>query len=136
MQIQVVGNVPQRAHSTDAGADLVAAHDVVVPVGQVVKVGTGTSVQLPPHTVGLVASRSGHGLKAVGLANGVGVIDAGYTGEIGVLLQNSGKTTFRVKAGDRIAQLVIVPVMYATFEPVDVLPDSERGSNGFGSTNG
>lgn len=134
MKIEAIGRLPQRQHPTDAGADLVADHDATVHVGQVVKIGTGLRVQLPPHTVGIVASRSGHGLKAVGLANGVGVIDAGYTGEIGVLLLNSGDKTFRVKAGERIAQLLVMPVLHPTFEPVEKLADTDRGSNGFGST--
>ena len=97
-------------------------------------VSTGVSVAIPDGYVGLLFSRSGHGLKGISLANSVGVIDAGYTGEIRVTLENHGREPFEVYPNDRVAQLVIVPMITPAFRDVEALPATDRGHKGFGST--
>ena len=134
MEIRFQGRRPVRQHEDDAGADLTAAETVKIPAGGIASVGTGTRVQLPTGTVGVVASRSGlaftHG---VGLVNGIGVIDAGFTGEIRVALVNNSRTPFTVRAGDRVAQLVVMPVWLPTFIEGG-FDQTVRGDAGFGST--
>lgn len=131
-------SLPTYAHAGDAGADLCAATDVRLMPGERVLVGTGVSVALPVGFVGLITPRSGaawrHGLSIV---NTPGVLDAGYRGEIKVcLINHDARTPIDVRTGDRIAQLVIVPVATAEFRPVDSLDDTERGEGGYGSTGG
>ena len=129
-------SAPRRAHADDAGLDLCAAQDAVIPAGGRATIPTGVSAALPAGTVGLVCPRSGlasrHGVTVL---NGPGVVDAGYRGEIAVVLLNTDREQeFRIARGDRIAQLVIMP--FAAVEPVeaDSLEESERGHGGFGST--
>lgn len=125
--------VPYRMHRTDAGMDIRAMKSQVVPAKESAIFRTGVHVQLPPNTAGLLVSKSGlnvrHDITSTGL------IDEGYTGEILVKLFNHGGKDYKVKAGDKISQLVIVPVLY---EDVTVVYDfeqkTERGSDGFGST--
>jgi len=130
---------PLRAHAYDAGADLKAmtAHDI--PPGGMQVVDTGIAVQIPEYFVGLVFSRSGMGKVEVTLANSVGVIDESYRGNIKVMIKNHSKENyFTISKYDRVAQLVIVPIMLATFEPFegtdDDWNDTQRGQRGFGST--
>ena len=128
--------VPQYAHAGDAGADLMSADHVVISPGERVVVGTGVSIALPRGFAGFVVPRSGlaarHGLTIV---NTPGTIDAGYRGEIRVILLNTDRSEpYTVRPGDRIAQLVVMPVMRARFVPVERLPGTERGESGFGST--
>jgi dUTP pyrophosphatase len=129
--------VPSYARAGDAGADLVAAVDMVLaPGGGRAMVPTGISLAIPDGYAGFVQPRSGlaarHGVTCL---NTPGLIDAGYRGELKVLLVNTDPTdAFEVKRGERIAQLVIQRIERADFTPVDVLPDSERGAGGFGST--
>lgn len=132
------GSLPSYAHPGDAGADLCAAADVTLEPGMRALVGTGVSVALPLGHVGLITPRSGsawrHGLSIV---NTPGVLDAGYRGEIKVCLVNlDPHTPIAVRAGDRIAQLVVVPVVTAAFTPVDTLDETARGEGGYGSTGG
>ncbi|PTL73840.1 dUTP diphosphatase [Rathayibacter caricis DSM 15933] len=129
-------SIPGYAHPGDAGADLRASEDVVVAPGRRASVGTGVSIALPDGHVGFVVPRSGLAFKhGITIVNAPGTIDAGYRGEIRVALLNTdAEQAYRVSAGDRIAQLVIVPVVRARFTPVDELPDSVRGLGGFGST--
>lgn len=136
VKIQIVGeNIPKYATAGDAGADLVSAEDVRIPSHQRILVRTGIKIAIPEGYVGLVHPRSGLALKhGITVLNAPGTIDAGYRGEVGVILYNSGVLDFEVKAGDRIAQLVIQKVETAEFEVVDALIDSDRGSGGFGST--
>lgn len=136
VKIQVVGtNVPTYATAGDAGADLVSAEDVRIPAHQRVLVKTGIKIAIPEGYVGLIHPRSGLALKhGITVLNTPGTIDAGYRGEIGVILLNTGALDFEVKAGDRIAQLVIQKVETAEFEIVDALIDTDRGEGGFGST--
>jgi dUTP pyrophosphatase len=127
---------PSYAHPGDAGADLVAAEALVLAPGQRATVGTGVSIALPDGYVAFVVPRSGlaarHGLTIV---NSPGTVDAGYRGEIRVTLLNTDTTeSYPVAVGDRIAQLVVMPVSRARFIPVETLPGSHRGHSGFGST--
>lgn len=129
---------PGYAHPGDAGADLRTRVDLVIAPGERVLAPTGVSLALPFGYVGLVHPRSGlatrHGLSIV---NAPGTVDAGYRGELAVTLVNLDKEHPIILArGDRIAQLVIQKVEYASFEAVDELPGSERGTAGFGSTGG
>ena len=125
-------HLPTRAHPTDAGLDLYAMEGQIVPAKESAKFDTGVSVQLPPNTVGLVLSKSGLNFKHDLTCEGV--IDEPYTGSIQVKLYNNGGYDYKVNAGDKIAQLVVVPVLYVTPEQVDELPTTERGNGGFGST--
>jgi dUTP pyrophosphatase len=129
-------HVPAYAHPGDAGADLVAVETVVLGPGERALVGTGSAVALPDGYVGLVVPRSGLAAKhGITIVNTPGILDAGYRGEIRVILLNTDHSTpYTVTAGDRIAQLVIMPVTRARFIPVDRLPGSHRGEGGFGST--
>jgi len=127
---------PAYAQKGDAGLDLASNMDVVINPGERALVPTGIAVAIPEGHAGLVLPRSGlasrHGLT---MANSPGLIDSGYRGEIVCAVINlDGKTPVKIGRGDRIAQLVIVPI--ATVEPtlVDELPPSERGPSGFGST--
>ena len=128
--------LPTRAHDGDAGLDLYALEDAVLAPGERASVPTGIAVEIPPGQAGLVLPRSGlaarHGISVV---NAPGLIDAGYRGEVRVLLLNTDrKHAFTLSAGDRIAQLVLVRVELPTPVEVDSLTDSERGAGGFGSS--
>jgi dUTP pyrophosphatase len=132
------GIPPQYALPGDAGADLSLAEDVELAPFQRALVGTGVAVAIPEGYAGFVHPRSGlaHRL-GLSLVNAPGTIDAGYRGEIKVNLINLDPTTpLTLRRGDRIAQLVVQPVVRARFVPVAQLPDSERGSGGHGSTGG
>lgn len=129
---------PTYATASSAGADLYAdlKEQLMVNPGENVKIPTGLAIELPSRqVVALVFARSGlasrHGM---GLTNGVGVIDSDYRGEIHVLMHNSGPHPVIINPGDRIAQIVFMPVFHALFEEVAELQDTERGTGGFGST--
>jgi len=128
--------IPTYAKAGDAGADLYSVQDLVIQPGHRVLVKTGIAIALPTGYVGLVHPRSGLALKnGVSVVNTPGTIDAGYRGEIGVVLINHDlNESFGVKKGDRIAQLVIQKVENAKFISVDNLPESERAGGGYGST--
>ncbi len=127
--------LPSYAHPGDAGLDLTAVEGVTLAPGARTAVPTGLAVAIPPGWVGLVHPRSGlarrHGLT---VANAPGTIDAGYRGEVQVLLINLGAETVHVAAGERVAQLLLQPVGLARVVEVDDLGTSERGAGGFGST--
>lgn len=127
--------VPVYANIGDAGADLVSNEGVVVPARGRILVKTGLKLALPIGYVGLVHPRSGLALKhGITVLNTPGTIDSGYRGEIGVILYNSTDADFEVKAGDRIAQLVIQKYEAGIFNIVDSLDETSRGEGGFGST--
>jgi dUTP pyrophosphatase len=128
--------LPTRGHDNDAGLDLYAAESARLAPGARVSVGTGLAVQIPDGAGGLVLPRSGLALKhGVTLVNSPGLIDPGYRGEVRVLLLNTDPTLeFQVSPGDRIAQLLLVPVAHATPLHADALDESTRGEGGFGST--
>lgn len=128
--------LPSRAHEGDAGLDLYACEAAHIGPGERWSVSTGIAVEIPAGHAGLVLPRSGLAKKhGISLVNSPGLIDSGYRGEIRVLLLNTDPAeTFRVVAGDRIAQLVIAPIALA--EPVEApaLAESARGAGGFGSS--
>jgi dUTP pyrophosphatase len=130
------GRVPAYAHPGDAGADLSAAEAVELLPGQRATVGTGVSIALPDGYVAFVVPRSGLAMKhGITIVNSPGTVDAGYRGEIRITLLNTDSTdAYSVAAGDRIAQLIIQPVVRARFVEVEKLPGSQRGEAGFGST--
>ena len=124
-----------RAHPSDAGLDLHSTEDLPLGIGQRGLVRTGVAVAIPEGCVGLVCSRSGFVLKrGLAVANAPGIIDSGYRGEVKVLLHNIGPDTAKVGRGDRIAQLVIVPLVKVLPVATDILPEGDRGTAGFGST--
>ena len=124
--------MPERAHSTDAGADLRTPYDVIVPNKGSVVIDTGVHIELPPNTVGMLKSKSGLNVK-YGITS-EGVIDVGYTGSIAVKLYNHSDKPYELKAGEKISQLVVMPILTPSFELVDELEATERGDNGFGSS--
>lgn len=130
--------LPTYAHHDDAGADLVTAIDVEIAPGERVVVPTGTAIALPEGYAGFVHPRSGLAARSgIGIVNAPGTIDAGYRGEIKVILINHDQATpVRLQRGDRIAQLVVQRVEQVEFVPVESLADSERGEGGHGSTGG
>lgn len=123
---------PTRGHKWDAGLDLFAMHDDLVPHGGRRTFDTGIHIEIPEGYVGYIKSRSGmmvnHGITTDG------TIDAHYTGSIRVCLFNHGGVEYPVKAGDKIAQLVIQPIFLPRLELVDSLDETDRGDGGFGST--
>ncbi len=130
--------LPAYAHLGDAGADLVTTTDVVLAPGERALVPTGIALALPEGYVGLVHPRSGLAARfGVSIVNAPGTVDAGYRGEVRVLLVNlDPQVPVRLSRGDRIAQLVVQQVERARFVEVPALPTSERGAGGYGSTGG
>lgn len=128
--------VPAHAYGDgDAGVDLASVVDVTIRERERVLIPTGIAVAIPPGYGGFVQPRSGLAIKhGITLTNSPGLIDSNYRGEIQVIMQNAGHADFDIRVGDRIAQLVIMPVEHAEFEPVDELPASGRGGGGFGSS--
>lgn len=124
--------MPERAHPTDAGLDLRSPCDVTVHAGGSAVIDTGVHTELPFGTVGLLKSRSGLNVRHGILSEGV--IDEGYTGSIRVKLYNHSGEDYEVRRGDKITQLVILPVVIPELEAVDELCETERGDGGFGST--
>lgn len=130
--------LPYYATAGAAGMDLCACVEepLVIPAGGKARIPTGIAIQLPsPRYVGLVFPRSGLATKhGINLANSVGVIDSDYTGEIQCVVVNGETSDYVVNPGERIAQLVIVPVFQAELKVVEELQPTERGTGGFGST--
>lgn len=128
------GNPPTRAHKGDAGLDLTANENLVIPSGQRRTINLGTAVAIPEGQVGLLCPRSGHAAKhGLTTLTVPGVIDPGYTGDLKIVLYNTDPKPFEVQAGDRIAQLLIMP--YTNLTPVGrPLDTTDRGAAGFGST--
>jgi dUTP pyrophosphatase len=132
----IASRVPAYAHPGDAGADLTSAESLRLEPGQRALVGTGVRLALPDGYVGFVVPRSGLAAKhGITIVNAPGTVDAGYRGEIKVALLNTDAAEpYDIAVGDRIAQLVVMPVPRVTFLPVEELPESARGAGGFGST--
>ena len=129
-------NVPSYSHPGDAGADLSSAEALTLAPGQRATVGTGVSIALPDGYVAFVVPRSGLAAKhGITIVNSPGTVDAGYRGELKVTLLNTDLSEpFEIAVGDRIAQVIVMPVTQARFIPLEKLPVSERGESGFGST--
>ena len=127
--------LPAKAHEDDAGYDLFSREGALIPPGECRLVPTGIALGLPPMTEAQVRPRSGLALKKqITVLNSPGTIDAGYRGEVGVILINHGKESFEVEKGMRIAQMVVSQVMPAQLAEVKTLDATERHEKGFGST--
>jgi len=127
--------LPAYAHPGDAGMDVRSVADMVVPAHGRALVPTGLVMLLPPMYEAQVRPRSGLALKhGVTVLNTPGTIDAGYRGEVGVILFNSGDEDFQVRKGDKVAQIVIAPVTRPEIVETDVVDETDRGAGGFGST--
>ena len=128
-------HIPQKAHEDDAGFDLYASEDFLLKAHGFGCVPTAVSIELPHGTEAQVRPRSGLAARhGVTVLNAPGTIDAGYRGEVKVILINQGEEDFAITAGMRIAQLIPSPVIPAVFEEVTALDDSDRGAGGFGSS--
>ena len=132
----IAREAPVYAHPGDAGAALLSTEALTLAPGQRALVGTGVQIALPDGYAAFVVPRSGLAAKhGITIVNSPGTVDAGYRGEIKVSLLNTDtEHSYDVSVGDRIAQVIIMPVTRANFLPVDVLPESVRGEGGFGST--
>lgn len=124
--------LPVRAHATDAGADILTPRSFLLPARSSAIIRTGVHVELPPETVGMLKSKSG--LNIFHDIVGEGVIDEGFTNEIVVKLYNLGDEPYQFERGDKIIQLVVMPVHYPAIEQVDEISGGERGDAGYGST--
>ena len=124
--------MPIRAHDTDAGLDIRSPIAATVLAKDSVIIDTGVHIELPPNTVGMLKSKSGLNVKHD--ITSEGVIDVGYTGSIVAKLYNHGSKPYQISRGDKITQLVVLPIIYPTIEIVEDLKESERGNGGFGST--
>lgn len=124
--------MPTRAHKEDAGLDLYARDTAIVPAKESCKFDTGVHIEIPPSMVGFLKSKSGLNVKH-GITS-EGVIDEGYTGSIVVKLYNNSGYDYKVNKGDKISQLVILPILKPNLEVVDSLGETDRGDNGFGSS--
>lgn len=132
VQLDEGAHMPTRKHSTDAGYDLYCMEDFIVPAHDSCVIGTGVHIELPKNTVGMVKSKSGLNVNACITCEGV--IDEGYDGEIRLRIYNHGDYDYGFAAGEKVTQLVIMPVLYPTLIKVTKVIGGERGSNGFGST--
>ena len=127
--------LPAYAHPSDAGMDIRSVADMTVPARGRAHVPTGLVVLLPPLYEAQVRPRSGLALKhGITVLNTPGTIDSGYRGEIGVILFNSSDVDFQIKKGDRVAQVVIAPVIQPVIEEAQEIDETDRGAGGFGST--
>ncbi len=124
--------LPLRAHPTDSGADLFALERTVLPAHHIVKVRTGIAVELPENTSGIIWGKSS--VESKGIKAMAGLVDAPYRGELLVCMYNLNDSEFVFEAGQKVAQLVVLPTLYPTFEEVAELSDTSRGEGGFGST--
>ncbi len=127
--------LPRQTHPGDAGVDLRARESATLAPGERTLIPTGIAVAIPEGHVGLVCPRSGLAMRhGISVVNAPGVVDAGYRGELQVIAVNLGDETVTLRRGDRIAQLVVVPLANLGFDEVTELPASTRGEDGFGSS--
>ena len=127
--------LPKRANPTDAGADLFSPIGTIINPNQHKFIDLGIQIELPKNTVGFIFARSGLGSKnGIRPRNCVGVIDQKYRGNLGIMVENSSTSSFEINVGDRIAQLVICPILTPSFEEVDELDLTDDRLGGFGST--
>jgi dUTP pyrophosphatase len=131
-QLQPGAHLPQRAHPSDAGADLRALEAHEIYPGEQKLVDTGVAVKIPRGFAGFIFNRSSQGKKGITIPHSVGVIDSDYRGNLKVLLKNISEDPYTIEPGDRIAQLVVQRVELPTFR--DAWNDTQRGTGGFGST--
>ena len=134
-RIDPAAQLPSYAHPGDAGMDVRSIEELTIPPGGRALVHTGLVMQLPPDAEAQVRPRSGLALKhGVTVLNAPGTIDAGYRGEVGVILANFGEADFQVKTGDKIAQIVVAPVTQSEIVETEDVDETDRGADGFGST--
>lgn len=134
-KLNEAATLPQYEHDDDSGMDLRAIASHTIPPNESALIPTGLAIELPLGTEAQVRPRSGLALRhCITLLNTPGTIDAGYRGEIKVIMINHGKEDFHIEPGMRIAQMVITPIIKATLKEVSHLSDSLRGKGGFGST--
>lgn len=131
-QVQPGAKLPKRAHPTDAGADLFSYEYLEIYPGEQKLVDTGIAIKIPEGYGGFIYNRSSQGKNGITIPHSVGVIDSDYRGNLKVLLKNIGEDPYKIEVGDRIAQLVIMPVLLTEF--TDIWNDTARGTGGFGST--
>lgn len=124
--------LPERAHDTDAGADIRTPEGFTLKAHDSEIIATGVHVQLPPNTVGMLKSKSGLNVR-YGIVS-EGVIDEGFSGEIVAKLYNHSDRDYRFERGDKITQLVVMPVHYVAYQQVEEIQGGERGEAGYGST--
>ena len=124
--------VPTRAHPDDAGLDLYGFEDVILAPGEGKMCRTGVGIALPHGYMGMVADRSSMGKRGIKTAGGI--IDSGYRGEVHVILWNVSKEEVRLRAGERIAQLIVYPIVYPAPVEVEQFEETARGAKGFGSS--
>lgn len=124
--------LPQRAHPTDSGADLFALTRTVLAPRSITHVHTGIAVELPENTSGIIWGKSS--VESKGIKAMAGLVDAPYRGELIVCMYNLNDTEFVFEEGQKVAQLVVLPTLYPTFEQADELSDTSRADGGFGST--
>ena len=140
MEIKIVklhpaATIPHYAHPGHAGLDLFAVEEANISPGETKLIKTGIAIALPPHTEAQIRPRSGLALKhSITVLNSPGTIDAGYRGEIGIILINHGKKSFQTLPGMKIAQMVIAPIILPKVTVVTQLDRTSRSENGFGST--
>jgi dUTP pyrophosphatase len=127
--------IPQYAHESDAGLDLCSCVEAKLPPGEFKLIPTGIAIGLPPLTQAEIRPRSGLAVNSgITVLNSPGTVDSGYTGEIKVILINHSKQAFKIVPGMKIAQMVICPVIKVQTVTADILPCTDRGEGGFGST--
>lgn len=131
-KIHKCAKLPCRSYENDSGADLFALEDIAIAPQSSAKIATGICIALPEATSGFIWGRSS--LESSGLKVVAGLVDAGYRGEVLVCMFNLTSNPITVVKGQKIAQLVVVPTYYPHFEICEKLPESKRGSGGFGST--
>lgn len=132
IKLDTGAKMPTRAHNTDAGLDIYAREEQIVPAKESAIFDTGVHIEIPEGYAGFLKSKSGLNVR-YGITS-EGVIDCGYTGSIRVKLYNNSGYDYTVKAGDKISQLVILPIATPELELVEELEETERGTGGFGST--
>lgn len=135
MKIKIVGPVPEYKTNGSAGADLMACikWPITIKAGERALIPTGIKMEIPEGYEAQIRPRSGLSYKS-GITVILGTIDSDYRGDIGVILHNISNQDYTIHNGDRIAQMVIAPVVHADFESVETLEETDRGENGFGST--
>lgn len=131
-KLSPLAKLPVRAHPTDAGADLFALERTVLPPRAITSVRSGVAVELPENTAGIIWGKSS--VESKGIKAMAGLIDEPYRGELLVCMYNLNDTEFVFEAGQKVAQLVVFPVLYPTFEEAEELSETKRGEGRFGST--
>lgn len=131
-KVVLEATLPTRAHADDAGMDLYSLEEVILPPGQGKMARTGIAMAIPTGYVGMVADRSSLAKKGVKTAGGI--IDAGYRGEIQVVVWNLSRDEVRIAKGDRVAQLLVIPIVTPAIQAVPELDATDRGEKGFGSS--